>query len=151
ALDKSGKWLFIANYGGGSVAAYPVRADGSLGEASAFVQHKGSSIGQRQRGPHAHSANPSPDNQFVLFADRALDQVFTYRIDAGGKLPPGTPPFPKVDPGSGPRHMAFHPKGKFAYVCNEIAATVTVFAYDSRTGSLKELQTLSMLPKDYTG
>src|ERR1051326_3302902 len=92
ALDKTGKWLYVANYGGGSVAAYPVHADGTLGEASGFVQHKGSSVGPRQRGPHAHSANPSPDNKFVLFADLGLDRVLTYRIDSAGKLPPAAPP-----------------------------------------------------------
>ncbi len=156
ALDKTGKWLFIANYGGGSVAAYPVHGDGSLGEASAFVQHKGTSVGPRQRGPHAHSANPSPDNKFVLFADLGLDQILTYHIDTAhidtaGKLPPGDPPSSAIMPGSGPRHMAFHPKGKFAYVCNEISATVTACAYDAANGSLKELQTISMVPKDYTG
>ena len=152
ALDKTCKWLFVANYGCGSVAAYPVHADGSLGESSAFVQHKGSSVNPRQRGPHPHSANVSPDNKFVLFADLGLDQILTYRIDAAGKLPPGDPPFSKVEPaGSGPRHLAYHPKGKFAYVCNEIAATVTVFAYDSSNGSLKNLQTISMVPQDYSG
>jgi len=150
SLDKTGKWLFVANYGGGSIAAYPVHDDGSLGESSAFVQHKGSSVNPRQRGPHAHSANISPDNKFVLFADLGLDQILTYRIDEG-KLPPGDPPFSKIAPGSGPRHMAFHPKGKFAYVVNEIAATVTACAYDASNGSLKELQTVSIVPNDYPG
>jgi len=150
ALDKTGKWLFAANYGGGSIAAYPVHDDGSLGESSAFVQHKGSSVNPRQRGPHAHSANISPDNKFVLFADLGLDQILTYRIDEG-KLPPGDPPFSAIAPGSGPRHMAFHPKGKFAYVCNEIASTVTACAYDAANGSLKELQTVSIVPDGYSG
>lgn len=151
ALDKTGKWLFVANYGGGSVAAYPVHDDGSLGEASAFVQHKGgSNATNRQRGPHAHSANISPDNKFVLFADLGLDQILTYRIDEG-KLPPGEPPFSKIAPGSGPRHMAFHPKGKFAYVCSEIASTVTACEYDAANGSLKDIQTVSIVPDGYAG
>ena len=150
ALDKTGKWLFVANYGGGSIAAYPVHDDGSLGESSAFVQHKGSSVTPRQRGPHAHSANISPDNKFVLFADLGLDEILTYRIDEG-KLPPGDPPFSKIAPGSGPRHMAFHPKGKFAYVASEIAATVTACSYDASNGSLKELQTISIVPDGYAG
>jgi len=151
ALDKTGKWLFVANYGGGSVAAYPVHDDGSLGEASAFVQHKsGSNATPRQRGPHAHSANISPDNKFVLFADLGLDEILTYRIDEG-KLPPGEPPFSKIAPGSGPRHMAFHPKGKFAYVCSEIASTVTACEYDAANGSLKDIQTVSIVPDGYAG
>jgi len=151
ALDKTGKWLFVANYGGGSVAAYPVHDDGSLGEASGFVQHKGSSVTPRQNAPHAHSANPSPDGKFVLFADLGLDQVLTYKIDASGKLPPANPPFSKVEPGSGPRHLAYHPKGKFVYTVNEINATVSAFSYDASNGSLKPLQNISMVPADYSG
>ena len=152
ALDKTGKWLFVANYGGGSVAAFPVHEDGSLGKASQFVQHAGSSaIPQRQNGPHAHSANLSPDNRFVLFADLGLDQVLTYRIDQVKGMVTPADPVTRIEPGSGPRHMAFHPKGKFAYLCNEMSATVTAFSYDAAKGSLRELQTISMLPKDFTG
>jgi len=152
ALDKTGKWLFVANYGGGSIASYPVHPDGSLGEAVSFIQHTGSSADpQRQSGPHAHSTNVSPDNHFVLVADLGLDEVLTYSIGADGKLVAGNPAFVKVTPRSGPRHMAFHPKKKFAYLVNEMAATVTTFSYDSKNGSLKELQTLSMLPADYSG
>ena len=152
ALDKTGNWLFVANYGGGSVAAYSVHSDGSLGEAAAFVQHEGSSVDpQRQRGPHAHSTNITPDNHFVLVADLGLDRILSYKIPpAGGKLVPGDPPYSSIAPGSGPRHMAFHPKGKFAYVCNEMAATVTACSYE-KDGKLKELQTISMLPKDFNG
>ena len=152
ALDKSGKWLFIANYGSGSIAAYPVGADGKLGEASATVQHKGSSVvPSRQRGPHAHSANLSPDGKFLLVTDLGLDQVLTYKLDPGkGSLDPGDPPFTKTAPGVGPRHLAFHPNGKFAYVCNEIVSTVTAFGYNAANGSLQELQSVSLLPKDVT-
>ena len=152
ALDKSGKWLFIANYGSGSIAAYPVGADGKLGEASATVQHKGSSVvPSRQRGPHAHSANLSPDGKFLLVTDLGLDQVLTYKLDpAKGSLDPGDPPFTKTAPGVGPRHLAFHPNGKFAYVCNEIVSTVTAFGYNAANGSLQELQSVSLLPKDVT-
>jgi len=110
ALDKTGKWLFVANYNSGSVAAFPVHEDGTLGEASAFVQHSGSSVNpERQAGPHAHSVNISPDNRFVLVADLGLDQVLTYRIDAAKGLPPPQPLLAKLSPGSGPRHMAFAP------------------------------------------
>lgn len=152
ALDKTGKWLFVANYGGGSVAAFPVHEDGSLGKASTFVQHTGSSVNpQRQRRPYAHSANPSPDGRFVLVADLGLDQVLTYPVDqVKGMVTPANP-IAKIEPGSGPRHMAFHPQGKFVYLVSEMAATVTAFSYDSAKGGLKELQTISMLPKDFTG
>jgi 6-phosphogluconolactonase len=153
ALDKSGKWLFVANYNNGSIAAYPVGADGKLGEASAAVQHSGSSVNpQRQRGPHAHSVNVSPDGKFLLVTDLGLDEILTYRIDpAKGTLTPADPPYTKVTGGSGPRHFAFHPKGKFAYVCNEMVSKVTAFSYNAAKGSLSELETVSMLPQDFSG
>jgi 6-phosphogluconolactonase len=152
SLDKTGKWLFVANYGGGSVAAFPVHDDGSLGKSSTFVQHTGSSVDpQRQRRPYGHSANPSPDGRFVLVADLGLDQVLTYPIDKVKGMAATANPIAKIAPGSGPRHMAFHPKGKYAYLASEMAATVTAFSYDSSKGGLKELQTISMLPKDFTG
>ncbi len=153
ALDKSGKCLLVANYNSGSIAAYPVGQDGKLGEASASIQHKGSSVNpQRQRGPHAHSVNLSPDGRFVLVTDLGLDQILTYRLDAAkATLTAGDPPFTKAAPGSGPRHLAFHPKGKFAYVCDEMASTVTAYAYNAANGSLEERQTVSTVPKDFTG
>jgi len=153
AVDQTGKVLVVANYGGGSVAAIPVKADGRLGEASAFVQHTGSGADpQRQRGPHAHSVNLSPDNRFVFVSDLGLDQVLSYRLDAArGKLTPNDPPFVKLKPGAGPRHFAFHPNGRFAYEINEMGSSVTAFAYTRARGSLAELQTVSTLPKDFTG
>ena len=120
AVDKTGKWLFVANYNSGSVAAFPIHEDGSLGEASAFFQHAGSSVNkERQTGPHAHVVALSPDNRFVLVADLGLDRVFSYRVDsAKGGLAPNDPPFVKIEPGSGPRHVAFRPDAKFVYSIN---------------------------------
>jgi len=152
-VDKTGKTLLLANYSGGSVAAFPLRGDGGLGEASAFIQHTGSSTDpKRQQGPHAHSINLSPDNRFAVAADLGLDQVLVYRFDpAAGSLTPHDPPFAKVNPGAGPRHFAFHPGGKFAYVINEMQSTVTAFAYDTARGALREFQTITTLPKDFQG
>jgi 6-phosphogluconolactonase len=152
-LDRSGKWLFVANYGGGSVAAFPVHDDGTLGEASAFFQHAGASVNKaRQGGPHAHETVVSPDNRFVLAADLGLDRVFTYRLDpAKGGLAPGEPPFAATAPGSGPRHLAFRPDGKFVYVLSEMLSSVTAFRYEARRGTLAELQTLSTLPEGFSG
>lgn len=152
-VDKTGKWLFAANYNSGSVAAFPIHEDGSLGEASAFFQHAGSSVNkQRQTGPHAHVVALSPNNRFVLVADLGLDQAFTYRIDpAKGGLTPNDPPFAKLAPGSGPRHVAFRPDEKFVYALSEMLSTVTTFRFDGSHGSLKELQTLSTLPKGFSG
>ena len=152
-VDRAGKTLLLANYGGGSVAAFPVAADGRLGESTAFVQHTGSSTNpQRQKEPHAHSINLDAANRFAVAADLGLDKVLVYRFDtAKGTLSPNEPPSASVKAGSGPRHFAFHPKGRNAYVINEIASTVTAFKYDTAKGVLTELQTLSTLPKDFTG
>jgi 6-phosphogluconolactonase len=152
SIDRSGKWLFAANYGGGSVAAFPVHDDGRLGEASAFFQHAGSSVDKaRQSGPHAHDVVVSPDNRFVLAADLGLDRVFSYRLDpaAGGLAP--EPRFAAIAPGSGPRHLAFRPDGKFVYVLTEMLSTVVAFRYDAGRGTLAELQTLSTLPAGFSG
>jgi 6-phosphogluconolactonase len=138
ALDPSGKWLFVANYGGGSVAEYPVHDDGSLGEASAFVQHAGSSVNRgRQSGPHGHSTVLSPDGKSVFVADLGLDEILSYKV---GGLTPNDPPFAKITAGAGPRHLAFTPNGKFAYVMTEMTASVVAFKYAG--GKFEELQTL---------
>jgi 6-phosphogluconolactonase len=153
SVDKTGKTVFVANYDSGSAAAYAIKADGSLGEASWTVQDQGSSADkQRQTGPHAHSANLSPDNKFMLLADLGLDQVLVFKFDsARSALAPNNPPFAQVAPGSGPRHLTFSTNGKFAYVIDEMLATVTAFKWDSAHGKLDDLQTLSTLPAGYSG
>src|ERR1700757_128254 len=136
-VDKTGKYVLVANYTGGSVAAFPISDDGKLGDATAFVQHKGQgSDPKRQEGPHAHSIDLSPDNRFAMVDDLGLDELLVYKFDSSnGSLTPSDPPFTKLDPGSGPRHFALHPNGKFAYVVSEIKGTVTVFAHDSSAGT----------------
>ena len=150
-VDPTGKTLLVANYDSGSVAALPVGQDGRLREASAAIQHHGTSVNpERQEGPHAHCINNSPDNRFVLAADLGLDQVLVYRFDpARGSLAPNDPPFGKTPPGAGPRHFAFHPNGRFVYVINEIQCTASTFSYDAQRGALKLLATVSTVPKDY--
>lgn len=153
AVDKTGKCVLVANYGSGSVAALPIQADGRLAEPSATIQHQGSSVNpQRQAGPHAHFIVADPANRFALACDLGLDKVLVYRLDpAKGALVPNDPPFAPIKPGSGPRHLAFHPDGRFVYVINEIGATLAAFAYDAERGSLTELQTVSTLPPEFTG
>lgn len=152
-VNRTGKWLFVANYGSGSTAAFPIRADGTLGEASGLVEHTGSSVNPaRQAGPHAHSVNISADSRFLIVTDLGLDKALIYRFDATqGTLTPGEPAFAQIAPGSGPRHLAFSPKGEFAYVLNEMTTTVTALAYDKIRGSLREIQTISALPPGFSG
>lgn len=152
-VDSNGKTVLVANYMTGSVAALPVQKDGSLGKASTFLQHEGSSIDPaRQKGPHAHCIVVAPGNRFVYAADLGLDQVLGYRLDAGeAKLTAARQPFVRTPPGAGPRHLTFHPNGKHVYVINELSNSVTLFDFDPGTGHLIEKQTLSTLPKAFTG
>jgi 6-phosphogluconolactonase len=152
-VDRSGKFVLAANYGGGTVTVLPIGADGSLGEATSSIQHKGSSVDKsRQRGPHAHSINMSPDNRFAIAADLGLDKLLVYRFDASkGILEPNDPPSVSLAPGSGPRHFTFHPNGRVAYCINEMKSTVTVFDWNADRGVLTGKQTVSTLPKDFSG
>ncbi len=152
-VDKTGKFVLVANYTGGSVIVYPILEDGRLGEASAFVQHTGHGPNaERQEGPHAHSIDLSPDNRFAFVDDLGLDELLVYKFDAAkGSLAPNDPPFAKVDAGAGPRHFTLRPDGKFAYVITEMGRSVTVFSNDAASGRLERLQTLTTLPKDFTG
>jgi 6-phosphogluconolactonase len=153
AVDRTGRWALVANYSGGSVACLPIQPDGRLGEATDFVQHKGSSVNpQRQQGPHAHAAYFDAANRFVFVPDLGLDKVMIYRFDADkGQLTPGNPPWVAMAPGAGPRHLAFHPNGRFAYVINEINSTVTALGYDAARGTLKPLESVSTLPEGFRG
>ena len=155
ALDSKGKCILAANYGSGSITALPVDAEGKLAEVSAFtfIQHKGSSINpKRQAGPHAHFIVADPANRFALTCDLGLDKVLVYRLDPGhALLAANDPPSVVIKAGSGPRHLAFHPNGRFVYLINEMASTLTVLGYDSKQGALQELQTVSTLPEDFHG
>jgi len=152
SVDATGKCALVANYGSGSIAALPIRADGSLGEATSVIQHAGASVNpKRQAGPHAHFITPSPDNRLALACDLGLDQVLVYQLEAANaKLSTNHPPFASVAPGAGPRHFVFSPDGKFIYVINEMKLTITIFGYEAKTGAMTELQTLSTLPSGYT-
>lgn len=152
-VDKTGKTVLVANYGGGSCASLPIAADGKLAKAASMIQHKGSSVDKgRQEAPHAHSINLDAANKYAFCADLGLDKILIYKFDpATSTLTPNDPPAGVVAPGSGPRHFAFHPSGKFAYVCNEMTSTITAFAYNPETGALTELHTLSTIPQPTPG
>jgi 6-phosphogluconolactonase len=153
SLDKTGRFVLVANYDGGSVATLAIQDDGSLSLVKGFVQHSGSGADkERQEGPHAHWIGVSPDNRFALVADLGLDDVMVYKFDeVHGGLTPNTPPYAEVKPGTGPRHLAFHPNGKFVYLLTEMGSSVTTFAYSTQKGSLSPLQTVPALPKEYSG
>ena len=147
SLDRAGKHLLVANYGGGSVAVLPISADGRLGPASAFVQHETlGAEGQKPKRPHGHSIDLEPGGRFALAADLGLDRVYVYRLTPEGALVPHDPPFAAIAPGSGPRHVAIHPSGRFVYVLNETAMTLDTFRFDASKGTLEHRQKVSSLP-----
>ena len=148
-VHPSGQMLAVANYSGGSTIAYRLGPDGSLSEPSHFIQHEGSSVHERQKAPHAHSIDYSPDNRFLIVCDLGKDQVLRYSLDAaaGTFAPSGAADLP---PGSGPRHFAFHPSGKLCFTVNELASTVSSFRYDAETGDMTLMATVSTLPDDFT-
>jgi 6-phosphogluconolactonase len=152
AVDKSGKCVLVANYGSGSVAALPIESDGKLREPETKIQHTGSSVNrERQAGPHAHYIVTDPANRHALTCDLGLDKVLVYKLAPDkALLTPSVPPSVNVKAGSGPRHLAFHPNGRLAYLISEMEPSITVFSYGP-DGVLSELQTVSTLPDKYSG
>ncbi|HUO35543.1 MAG TPA: lactonase family protein [Candidatus Acidoferrum sp.] len=150
-LDKTQRYILVANYGGGSVAVFARRPDGGIGDLTAFVRHSGSSVNpERQEAPHAHCIAMSPDNRYAAVADLGLDQILVYPFDQKhGAL--GQARINHTDPGVGPRHLTFSSNGKFLYVINELASTVVVNSFDKHFGSLTPLQSISTLPANFKG
>ena len=147
SVDSFGKNLFAANYSGGSVICCPIQADGSLGTSTSFYQNSGMGPNKdRQEGPHLHSIYSIPGTSQVLACDLGTDELLAFDLDAPkGVLSLSKERTHKLNGGSGPRHLAFHPNGKFVYANNEMGNAVTALALDKATGSLTELQTLSSL------
>ncbi|HEX2854440.1 MAG TPA: lactonase family protein [Opitutaceae bacterium] len=149
-IDQTGRNLLAANFGSGSVAVFPLNPDGTLRPASSFSQDTGKGPNSRQDGPHSHAINLTPDNRFAIASEFGTDRLRIFRFDASaGTLTPAEPPRVPMKPASAPRHLAFHPNGKFAYSLNEIDSTVTVLAYDGAKGSFRQLQNLSALPAGF--
>jgi 6-phosphogluconolactonase len=153
SVDKTGKVLFVANYGNGTAASFALHPDGSIGKQTGIDQHTGKGPNaERQEGPHAHAAVLSPDNRFLFVPDLGLDQIKIYRVDlVKATFTPNDPSFASVNPGLGPRHLVFAPGGKFAYVICEMGSSVVAFAYDRVKGSLTPVETISTLPADFKG
>ena len=165
SLHPSGKLLLVANYFGGSVAVLPVLEDGKLGEATDVKEDagkvgppraknapKGSFAFSGHDRTHAHQILPDPSGKFVLHVDLGLDRIFVWRFDAEkGTLTAGDPASVSLPPGDGPRHVNFHPNGKWMYSVQEEGSTVVRFDYDAAKGRLTARQTVSTLPKGYAG
>jgi 6-phosphogluconolactonase len=153
AVDATWSMVIVANHDGPSTVAYPIQADGSLGGASSIVPHAGTSHQTAHPGePHPHAVVLDSRNRFALVPDKGLDQILTYRIDpSAATLAPNDPPYLAVQGGTAPRHLAFHPSERFAFVTNEVGSTVTSFAFDSETGALREIHTVPSVPASFTG
>jgi 6-phosphogluconolactonase len=149
SIEQTGRFALVANYTSGNVAILPIQADGRLGPATDVAQHSGSSVDpNRQDNPYAHCIRPDPTNRFAIATDLGADKLYIYEMDLeNGKLNEYAEV--KVEPGSGPRHLIFHPNEKYMYVLNELGSSVIVYRYGSQTGRLEEVQTISTLPADF--
>lgn len=152
-IDNNRKFVFSGNYGSGNLVVYPIQKDGSLAEAAQIIQHTGSSADKsRQLSPHVHSTILSPDQKFLLVSDLGTDKISTYTFDIKNSkqpLTPADPPFATAAPGSGPRHLDFHPNSRFVYALMEMTGDVIVYSY--RNGAMDAIQTISMLTPDFKG
>lgn len=148
-LDKTGRWLFVANYSSGSLAVFPVEKNGEVGKASQVIEHHGHSIHLPQQGEaHVHCTLPSPDNKYLLVADLGMDKIFTYDFnDKTGHLKPANPPYVEVTAGTGPRHLLFSENAEYVYAIHELGDRITVFKNDH--GKLSEEQTISTAPPGF--
>ncbi len=153
SCHPDGSFIFIANYSEGNIAAYPLNKDGSIAPASDVVQHTGSGPDKRQTKAYAHHIMADPSGKYVLATDLGADKVFIYKFDPkNGKLTPNPEQeFYKTEPGSGPRHLAFHPKKPYLYIVHELNGTLTSCKYNPKTGQIEEINTESNLPADFTG
>ncbi len=150
-IDKTGKWVFAGNYSSGSLSVLPVNADGSLSAPTTHITHTGFGPNKdRQQKPHVHCTKLSPDNKWLYVPDLGIDKVMIYAFnERTGKLTPGKQPFAQSQPGAGPRHITFHPNGKYAYLIEEL--TGHVVTYQFQKGQLKLVQRTSSLPRGQEG
>ncbi len=152
--SPKGDYLFAANYNSGHAAALPVDAEGKLSAATSVIQGEGSGpVASRQESPHAHQVMMDPAGKFLLVPDLGTDKVMNYAFDSeSGQLTPNPDqPYLEMPPGSGPRHLAFHPSGDFVYVLSEMGATVTACRFDKNSGVLTAINSASIVGDDFTG
>src|SRR5256886_14169620 len=150
SVDRSAQVVLVANYVGGSIALLPIQPNGALDPAAQLVQHTGTGPNaERQAAPHAHCILPDPSNRFALAADLGADRVFVYRLD--GKLVHVEGGDAVMRPGTGPRHIAFHPTLPLVFVANELDSTVATLRFDAGRGALSPLDSLSTAPAGWIG
>lgn len=152
SIDPKGRFIYVSNYGTGSLSVYPIQKDGSVGKVADVIQHQGKSVNPaRQQGPHMHSVIPSPDGKWIYATDLGLDKIMIYAVNpATGKLTPASKPFAASVPGAGPRHLAIHPNGNFACSAEELSSKVAVYKVDKKTGGLTPVEQITMLPENFT-
>ncbi|MDQ0229364.1 lactonase family protein [Metabacillus malikii] len=147
SIDRNGRQVVTANYHRGTVEAFLTNEDGTVEPASSIMQHNGQGPHERQEKPHTHYAGFTPDERFVVAVDLGIDKVITYHNDNGTLTEAHTL---LLKAGSGPRHITFHPNGKFAYVMTELSNEVVTLSYNAETGVFTELQYISTIPQDFT-
>jgi 6-phosphogluconolactonase len=148
-LDRTGRFLAVANYTGGNYAMFPVGADGRLQPAVVVVAGAGRGPTSRQQGPHGHAVTFDRTNRFLVATDLGIDRLLVYRFDQrAGVLTPNQPPSIAMAAGAGPRHFAFHPDGRRAFVINELNSTITSLAWNGTAGAFTTVGSVSTLPAD---
>jgi 6-phosphogluconolactonase len=152
-LDAPGTHVLVGNYKSGNFVIYAVQPDGPLGARTALVHHAGSSVHPvRQTHPFVHSIVEDPSGRFVLVADLGIDKLLVYRYNnVTGTVTPNDPAGVDVDPGDGPRHLSFHPNGRWAYLVGEMGNAVHVFDWNADIGTLTRIERRSTLPDDFAG
>jgi 6-phosphogluconolactonase len=153
SVDATGRNLLTVSYNEAFASVFSIQNDGTVGERTAHLTYTGSGVDkERQTAPHPHSINLDPSNRFVIVPDLGTDKVMQYRFDpAKGTLESNEPAFVAAHPGAGPRHLSFHPNGRYAYVITEMAATMTAYQWDATHGTLSEIEDAKTLPEDFHG
>jgi 6-phosphogluconolactonase len=151
SVDKTNKWIAVANYTSGTLSIFPIKNSGGIDSATTAIQQTGYSVNtERQTSPHMHCAIFSEDNKYLFAADLGTDKLMVYSFDEKtGKLAEATSPFVMTKAGTGPRHLTFHPNNKYAYLIEELTGTISAYSY--KNGAFTLFQNASALPPDYMG
>ena len=152
SVDPKGEYIYVSNYGAGSLSVYPVHQDGTLGEASDVIVHEGSGPNSdRQSSPHNHSAIPAENGHYVYASDLGADKIIAYKLNREkGTLSTSEAQCMRTKPGGGPRHFDIHPSGNYAYSVEELTSHIAAYSIDQSNGSLKFIERESLIPGDFS-